>query len=155
MVDIIHKWFSPGEQIGDCRAIREEVFIQEQGFSYDADDIDEAAWHIALYDAQRCVGAGRVFCARPGVYKLGRIVVEKALRGSGIGLVLVGKMVDKCRELGAKRVELGAQEQAVGFYEKCGFSVFGEPYDEEGCPHRMMAMDIEENQGEGGAALCK
>ena len=34
----------------DARAIRQSVFVEEQGFEYEFDDIDEIALHLVLYD---------------------------------------------------------------------------------------------------------
>lgn len=34
----------------DARAIRQSVFVEEQGFEYEFDDIDETALHLVLYD---------------------------------------------------------------------------------------------------------
>ena len=33
----------------DARAIRQSVFVEEQGFEYEFDDIDETALHLVLY----------------------------------------------------------------------------------------------------------
>ena len=34
----------------DARAIRQSVFVEEKGFEYEFDDIDEIALHLVLYD---------------------------------------------------------------------------------------------------------
>ena len=34
----------------DARVIRQSVFVEEQGFEYEFDDIDETALHLVLYD---------------------------------------------------------------------------------------------------------
>jgi predicted GNAT family N-acyltransferase len=39
---------------------------------------------------------------------------------------------------GYKRVYLHARQYAVDFYEKLGYSTFGEPFDEVSIPHRHM-----------------
>lgn len=40
--------------------------------------------------------------------------------------------------LGGKVVFLAAQKQAVGFYEKQGYSMTGTEFYEESCPHIWM-----------------
>ena len=58
----------------DARAIRQSVFVEEQGFEYEFDDIDEIALHLVLYDendnrpyrryerVQRSVARQRSYC---------------------------------------------------------------------------------------------
>ena len=49
----------------------------------------------------------------------------------------------KAKEEGAKTVRVGAQTHAVGFYEKCGFSLIGTPeYLEENIPHYDMILNF-------------
>jgi predicted GNAT family N-acyltransferase len=43
---------------------------------------------------------------------------------------------------GMKRVYLGAQKHAVGFYQKLGFSVYGDPYIEAAIEHIHMERFI-------------
>ena len=35
-----------GETPADCSNLRAEVFLDEQGFSYDKDDTDPVCWHL-------------------------------------------------------------------------------------------------------------
>ena len=42
---------------------------------------------------------------------------------------------------GRKTVVLGAQTQAIPFYEKLGYKVFGPEYLDAGIPHRDMKKD--------------
>ena len=39
----------------DARAIRQSVFVEEQGFEYEFDDIDEIALHLVLYDEKMII----------------------------------------------------------------------------------------------------
>ena len=46
------------------------------------------------------------------------------------------------KKFGAEKIEIGAQIQAQGFYEKCGFKVTDNEYVEDGIPHVMMYMQL-------------
>jgi GNAT superfamily N-acetyltransferase len=64
--------------------------------------------------------------ANAEVCYLERLAVLPAFRRSGFGEALVGHVVDKARELGVRRVELGmvaAQEELRKWYEGLGFSL--------------------------------
>lgn len=49
------------------------------------------------------------------------IVVDKEIRGKGLGVRIVNHLVDRARELGAYKVILDCKEPMEGFYSKCGF----------------------------------
>nr|WP_162990691.1 GNAT family N-acetyltransferase [Maliibacterium massiliense] len=128
------------DDIAPCLAVRQEVFVEEQGFSaeLERDALDARAAHIALYDSGVCVATGRLIPETFGVYKLGRIAVRKSHRGIGVGGMVLRMMMARALDAGAKRLELGSQQQTVGFYAHFGFAPFGAPYEEEGVPHVHM-----------------
>ena len=55
---------------------------------------------------------------------------------------MVLALVKEAKNIDVKRVYLGAQKHAVGFYEKLGFSVYGEPYTEVNIEHIHMERFI-------------
>lgn len=64
--------------------IREEVFMREQGFQEEFDEIDGRAVHLVLY----CDGSPAAVCRfyqdrMNGEYLIGRLAVRKAYRGKG------------------------------------------------------------------------
>ena len=87
------------------------------------------------------VAAARIFPDEAG-YHVGRICVRKDRRGEGLGRLLLAEAERFCRELGGKRLALGAQLRAAGFYEACGFRRVGEAFLDEYCPHILMVKDL-------------
>ena len=127
----------------DCKAIRFKVFVDEQGFENELDDIDDIATHLVIYKDGKAVGTSRMFPEEGGkVYHLGRICILKEYRGLHLGADIVNKMCEKAKELGAERCELSAQCRAMGFYKAIGFQERGEVYLDEGCPHIFMEKSI-------------
>lgn len=62
----------------DEMSIREEVFMQEQSFKNEFDDIDDSATHIVLYDDGSPVGCCRVYPDEAvGGFIFGRLAVKK------------------------------------------------------------------------------
>ncbi len=135
-------WHAPGEAFADCAAIRQEVFVEEQGFHNELDEIDAVAWHLCLYIGGEPAAVGRIFPEddgeRAGGWHLGRLAVRKAFRGGGTGREMMGLLEQKAKELGAKYIQLDAQVRASGFYEKLGYRQIGEEHLDEYCPHIMM-----------------
>lgn len=128
----------------DAWKIREEVFIQEQGFQSELDEIDDTAAHIVLYDAEEApVATCRVFPdAEPGVYVLGRLAVKKEYRGKHVGSEALEAAEAYVREKGGKALILHSQCRAVGFYRQSGFREYGQVELDEGCPHIWMRKEI-------------
>ena len=125
-------------QFDDARAIRTDVFVIEQGFHNEFDEIDDRAYHAVLYDGERPVATGRAFQEQGGGWHIGRIAVRKEYRGSGMGALVMQALEEKLRELHASGAELSAQIQAAGFYEKLGYRPYGTEYLDEHVPHIAM-----------------
>lgn len=123
-------------------AIRQEVFVKEQGFSNEFDKLDEVSLHLTVYDDNRPAGTLRLLPIENGVAHIGRVAVRREMRGQKLGSALMREGMKKAAELGARRIELGAQKQAAPFYESLGFKICGEPFDDEGCPHLPMGIDL-------------
>lgn len=124
----------------DAWKIRETVFIMEQGFQNELDEIDDIAAHLVLYDDKgNPAGVCRVFQSeRPEEYILGRLAVVKEQRGKHIGEEIVREAEKYAASKGAKTIKLHAQCQAGIFYEKIGYDAYGDIEEEEGCPHIWM-----------------
>lgn len=135
-----------------ARAIREQVFLQEQGFPYDADAQDDSAYHIAGWDGERLIAAGRLFHLEGNTYSIGRVAVDAEYRGQYVGDTIMRALEDKAVQLGAAFIELHAQEQAVGFYEKQGYEPQGAFIPGEISAHLRMVKDLSKIRGCGG---CK
>ena len=78
----------------DARLIRQSVFVEEQGFEYEFDDIDETALHLVLYDENdNPCATGRLFF--DDCMKIGRIAVMKEYRGQSLGSEVIAYLKKK------------------------------------------------------------
>lgn len=121
-------------------ALRERVFIAEQGVPADLerDALDAVAHHVVLLDGERAIGTGRVRLVAPDVAKVERVAVDAARRGQGSGRRVMAALEDRARALGAAIVRLAAQESAIAFYSRLGYTARGERFWDAGLPHRWM-----------------
>ncbi len=120
--------------------IRQKVFVEEQGFQNEFDDIDTIAMHFVLFDdMETAIGTCRVYeDAQNKTYVLGRLAVTREYRGKNSGRLIVKKAEEYVQSLGGKELRLHAQCRITEFYNKLGFSEFGDIDDDEGCPHIWM-----------------
>lgn len=126
--------------------LRVDVFVVEQKFSVEFDEIDEPnrAEHFVFRDESgNCVAVCRTYTeGDPDEWHIGRIAVAKSLRGKGFGREILAAAESFCRDRGAKRVALSAQVRASAFYEKCGYVAEGEVYFDEYCEHIRMVKTL-------------
>ncbi len=132
------KIYKGKENFDDAFFIRKTVFMDEQGFFDEFDDIDETAYHAVIYDAGKPIGCGRIFLDN-GMAHLGRIAVLKEYRKLGIGRIIMESLEKAASDnFEFSHYELSAQKRAIGFYKSVGYEEIGEMYLDEGYPHRTM-----------------
>lgn len=127
-------------QLRVCLKIREEVFIQEQAVDRDI-EIDE---HDVLKDT-RCthyllivngmpIGTARALI-KEGSIKIQRFAILKKERKSGHGSYFIQEIE---RITNGQHFILSAQEHAIPFYEKNGYSIVSDSYLEANIRHKDM-----------------
>ncbi|APW38172.1 4-hydroxybenzoyl-CoA thioesterase [Rhodoferax koreense] len=124
-------------------SVRHEVFVEEQGIPKELewDDADQTAVHAVVFNRLgQPLATGRLLPqpGAPGVGRIGRMAVKKALRGTRVGRAVLEALVKASAERGDHEVLLHAQTSAEAFYLRCGFTPRGEVYEEAGIPHREM-----------------
>lgn len=134
---------SPGVLPEEARLLRTLIFIEEQGFVREFDDLDDAAVHIVAFDGDKPIGTCRYYPKPDGSYAIGRIAVAREYRGKGVGSALVLEAERRVALLGAKTTVVSAQLRAAGFYRSLGYTEQGSPYPEEHVPHILMVKGIE------------
>lgn len=123
----------------DAKKIREEVFVSEQGFQNEFDEIDNYAIHIVFYEETMPVAVCRYYEDKEkNTYIIGRIAVLKAYRGNHLGHFILEVLEKNILSEGGKKITLSAQVQAQSFYSKYGYVAKGEAYMDENCPHICM-----------------
>lgn len=131
------------EEIPEAKAIRQRVFIDEQGFQNEFDETDNAATHIVAYQGDIPIATARLFKSdKPDTYTIGRVAVIPECRGQHIGANIMQKLEEVAKEKGGKFIELSAQTRVISFYKSLGYEPFGEEYLDEFCPHMAVRKTL-------------
>jgi ElaA protein len=124
--------------------LRSQVFVVEQHCVYlDPDGVDAQCFHVLGYDAEdRLQAALRL--VPPGVKyaeaSIGRVVTSAAVRGSGLGHLLVAQGLRECALIWPGHgLRISAQAHLQRFYEAHGFGAEGPTYLEDDIPHIEMS----------------
>ena len=131
--------------------LRDEILRKPLGRSITDDDLSAEIdqFHFGLYDAGRLLGTATLRPDGSGGFQMRQVAVLARAQGQSVGLALVrhGEAFAKTRN--ATELFCHAREVARGFYERCGWEAYGEPYEEVGIPHVNMRSP---RVGEGFAA---
>ena len=142
MVEVkIGSWQALGS---GAQQVRTEVFVHEQRIPVEMewDDADDTAIHaLAVNRLGQPVATGRLLAPapdHPGVARIGRMAVNRVLRGSHLGQDILQALMQAATQRGDHEVCLHAQRSAEGFYARLGFEPRGEPFEEAGIGHIEM-----------------
>lgn len=123
--------------------IRTEVFMKEQGFKDEFDELDKMATHIVMYESEEPLATCRFFYdSNKEMYVIGRIAVTKKHRGKNYGAQMVKEVENEIIKKGFTKCGLSAQERVSEFYERLGYIKAGVTYLDEGCPHIWMEKQL-------------
>lgn len=127
------------EEVAAALELRRQVFCDEQGVTLEAerDGRDHEAVHLVAVAGERVIATCRLLAAGAEV-RLGRMVVEVALRGRGVGARMLESADRVVEEMGHERVVLNAQVRARGVYDRAGYVQRGEAFVEQGIDHVAM-----------------
>lgn len=128
----------PGE-FEQAMELRREVFVVEQEVE-EAEEFDgreDECVHVVAVDGGRVIGCCRLL-PEGDVVKLGRMVVASGRRREGVAEALLAESDVQAAGLGASRITLSAQTYVTDLYEKAGYAVTSEPFDEVGIEHVRM-----------------
>jgi predicted GNAT family N-acyltransferase len=122
---------------GHIRDIRQRVFVDEQRVPphLEWDATDEIADHyLAVTTNNEPVAVARLFSTLDETAHIGRMAVLPPWRGQGVGEALLRQLI---RDAGEQfnELRLSAQRHAVAFYQRAGFHVCSDLYDDAGIPH--------------------
>ena len=97
---------------------------------------------VAVYADGAVVATATVFeeplpdDPRPGDWRLRGMASAPEVRGRGYGALALTAALDHARAQGARRVWCNARSTAIGFYERHGFTVLGDEFDDpDSGPH--------------------
>ena len=129
----------------EAAKIRTAVFIEEQKFKTEFDEIDGYAKHAVVFDGSAPVATCRFYNKDEDgkrVYIIGRLAVIKEYRGKDIGSLTLKAAESEIANAGGREVLLHSQCAARRFYEKNGYAACSEADMDEDCPHVWMHKQL-------------
>ncbi|MFC4620152.1 GNAT family N-acetyltransferase [Camelliibacillus cellulosilyticus] len=127
----------------DALEVRKKVFIVEQQVPEDLeiDEFEDTSIHFVAYDQGQAVGAGRLR-KKGDDAKVERICVIPERRGQHIGGLIMRAVEAEAEKMGCEGLLLNAQCHALPFYEKLGYIVTSDEFEEAGISHVEMRKNL-------------
>lgn len=133
--------------VAEHHRIREQVFVREQalflGSDRDRRDDEPATIKVLGFRGDVAGGAVRLYpLDGTRLWQGDRLAVLADARGHGLGGPLVRFAVATAAHGGGHRMTAHIQPRNVGFFERLGWHVCGEPEIYVGVPHVPMAIGL-------------
>ena len=124
--------------------LRFQILRKPLGLTFTEEDLaaEKKDILIGCYDDDKLEACCILTETDPKTVRLRQMAVSSNLQGKGIGRVLMTFAENIARDHGYRRLTMHARKSATGFYEKSGYSVCSEEFEEVTIPHYVMEKDL-------------
>ena len=124
--------------------MRKQILRKPLGLQFEPHELDKEKDDILIgaYEDDQMLGCCLLTVVEPQTVRLRQMAVKTGLQGKGIGRALMQFAENLARDRGHKKVIMHARKTAIGFYEKLGYKVKGDEFEEVTIPHSIMEKDL-------------
>lgn len=124
--------------------LRYMILRQPLGLTFSTDELDKEKNDIliAAFDDDEMLGCCMLVPVNSTTVRVRQMAVSNNLQGKGIGASIMAFAENLARDKGYKKLIMHARKTAVGFYEKFGYKVIGDEFQEVNLPHYVMEKRI-------------
>lgn len=129
----------------DVLNLRQDILRRPIGLNLFDEDLseDRDQYIIVAVHEQQVVACLMLKILDKDSVKLRQMAVVKPLQGKGIGATVVNYAENFCVLNEYSMIELHARQEAMRFYEKLGYSIDGEAFEEVGIPHFRLTKTLQ------------
>ena len=124
--------------------LRYQILRKPLGLAFTEDDLASEKNDILLgcFEDDRLEACCMLTETAPKTVRLRQMAVSSGLQGKGIGRVLMSFAENIARDHGYRRLTMHARKSAIGFYEKNGYKVCSDEFEEVTIPHFVMEKEL-------------
>ena len=125
-------------------ALRYSILREPLGLNFSKEELENEKdnIHIAVFEDDELLGCCMLTKIDRQTLQLRQMAVKDNLQRKGIGASIMSFVETISRDKGYKNIVMHARDTAIGFYEKFGYKVVGEPFIEINLPHHKMQKRI-------------
>jgi predicted GNAT family N-acyltransferase len=124
--------------------LREEVLRKPLGLSFDTEELEKEKNEIliAAFDEEDIIGCCILTDIGMQKIRLRQMAVHDSVQGKGIGASIMSFAENIAKDKGYKYMVMHARDTAIGFYEKFGYKVNSDEFEEVGLSHHIMEKEL-------------
>ncbi len=120
--------------------LRNDILRKPLGLRFTDEELAKEAHDILIgaFDDDRILACCMLTTVDKEFVRLRQMAVHNSQQGKGIGATMMNFAENVARERGYRIMTMHARKSAIGFYEKLGYKVFGDEFEEVTIPHFEM-----------------
>jgi len=124
--------------------LRRTILRKPLGLDFDQEELDRENEDILIgcFEDDKMEGCCLLTKVDRKTVRLRQMAVLSGLQGKGFGRALMQFAENIARDRGYEKLIMHARKTAVGFYEKAGYKIVGEEFQELSIPHYMMEKEL-------------
>lgn len=131
-------------EYGKMVALRNEILRKPLGLQIDPDTLENEKNEILIgaFEDDKMLGCCMLLAVDSSTARLRQMAVLNSLQGKGVGRALMQFAENIARDKGFQMMTMHARKSVCGFYEKQGYTIRGDEFEEVGIPHFMMEKHL-------------
>jgi predicted GNAT family N-acyltransferase len=131
-------------EYGQMIKLRDEILRKPLGLQLHAEELalEKSDILLGAFDEDKILACCILTPINGRTLRLRQMAVQNNLQGKGIGASMMSFAENLARDKGFTTLMMHARDSAIGFYEKFGYKVTGEPFTEVNLPHRIMEKQL-------------
>ena len=124
--------------------LRNEILRKPLGLVFDPEELarENEDILIAAFEEDKMLGCCLLTKVDSQCVRLRQMAVQNNLQGKGIGSAMMNYAENVARDAGYNKVIMDARKTAIGFYEKLGYKVTGNEFEEITVHHLIMEKKL-------------
>jgi N-acetylglutamate synthase-like GNAT family acetyltransferase len=120
--------------------LRNEILRKPLGLSFKKEELDREKDDILIgaFEEDKMLGCCLLTRVDNNNVRLRQMAVQNNLQGKGIGASMLNFAENIARDAGYRNMVMHARNTAIHFYEKLGYKITSDEFEEITIPHHMM-----------------
>ena len=120
--------------------LRYEILRKPLGLKFSDDELEKEKEDILIgaFDDEKLLACCLITREKGNTCRLRQMAVQNNMQGKGIGATMMNFAENVARDRGFRTMSMHARKTAIGFYEKLGYKVDGDEFQEVTIPHFVM-----------------
>ena len=124
--------------------LRNEILRKPLGLSLKKEELDREKDDILIgaFEEDKMLGCCLLTRVNDNSVRLRQMAVQNNLQGKGIGASMLNFAENIARDAGYKNIVMHARKTALHFYEKLGYKITSDEFEEITIPHYLMEKKL-------------